>query len=29
MSFGYVFAARAAAILLSGCIVFFLMKMKE
>ncbi|MCX6768572.1 MAG: MFS transporter, partial [Candidatus Micrarchaeota archaeon] len=29
MSFGYVFAARAAAILLSGCIVFFLMKVKD
>ncbi|NYZ60358.1 MFS transporter [Candidatus Micrarchaeota archaeon] len=29
MSFGYVFAARAAAVLLSGCIVFFLMKVKD
>lgn len=29
MSFGYVFAARAAAILLSGCIVFFLMRIKD
>jgi len=29
MSFGYVFAARAAAVLLSGCIVFFLMRIKD
>lgn len=29
MSFGHVFAARAAAVLLSGCIVFFLMKVKD
>lgn len=29
MSFSYVFAIRAAAILLSGCIVFFLMRIKD
>ena len=29
MSFGYVFAVRAAAVLLSGCIVFFLMKIRD
>lgn len=29
MSFGYVFAARAAAVLFGGCIVFFLMKTKD